>query len=149
MNPFAAVALAGNILQFVAFAKDCYVQVKQIQESPKDMTAMNAAVLEQTNMVDEFLDSVSAGTKAFGDEDLASTEERMRDAGKECQCLALELREDIKSKAVKPQSGAFRVTANVLMGKLKLSNIQQKLNDLGSLQTGLSRLLITRHIGYF
>lgn len=150
MDPFTAIALAGNILQFVAFAKDCYVQVKQLQESPEGMTKTNIDNLEHTERADVFLGSVAAGTAALGDGShgtLTSTEKYMQDAGNECQRLASELRDDLNARAVKPRSGVFRSTANVLAGTWKLSHVQQKLNSLDKLQTHLYQLLLA-HVGY-
>lgn len=150
MDPFAAISLAGNILQFVVYAKDCYVQIKRIQKSAKGMSQKDEQAVESTIQMNEVLDSVTGGIKTLesgGVGSLTSTERKIRDVGKKCEQLASELRDDIERKATKNKSSVLRSTASIISATWKAPELDQKLNELDTLQNHLFRFLLA-HIRY-
>lgn len=146
MDPFTAISLAGNILQFLVYAKDCCVEIREIQKSSRGLSHNNVRLLESTERMEELVDSVSNGTKYF-EQSGTTTERRIRDAGLKCQQLALEIRQYVEGKAVKAGGGILQATASVLSGSRKTSAIDMKLKEMENLRSHLFQLLLT-HIRY-
>lgn len=146
MDPFTAVSLAGNILQFLIYAKDCCVEITEIQRSTRGLSVKNVRLLESTERMDELVDSVSAGTKAL-EQSRTTTEQRIRDAGLKCQQIALVIRQYVEGKVVKKGGGILQATASALSGSRKTSAIDMKLKEMENLRTHLFQLLLA-HVRY-
>lgn len=146
MDPFTAVSLAGNILQFLIYAKDCCVEIRQIQKSSLGLSTKNIRLLESTERMDELVDSVSDGTKSL-EHSRTTTEQRIRDAGLKCQQLAQEIRQYVEGKAVKNGGGVLQATASALSRSRKSSAIDMKLKEMENIRSHLFQLVLT-HLRY-
>lgn len=141
MDPFTAIALAGNILQFVGYAKDVYKQAQQVRASEKGIIKKNEEILCSVSELDVILDNIATGTSSL-DRSLGVTEKRIRDVSVNCQKLAKELRDDIENKAVKNRANVLMVAKSVILGSWRSSEIERKLNSLNELQKVLFRHLL-------
>lgn len=140
MDPFAAVSLAGNILQFLAAAKYVYKQVTEIRSSVTGITKKNEDMLSLAADLETVAESISAGMQSFHGT-LSATEKRIRELGAECQELAIDLQKDIKRRAAKDRSNALRATTSVIIASWKVPEADKKLKKLNELQTTLFKLL--------
>ncbi|CAM1511757.1 Fc.00g092700.m01.CDS01 [Cosmosporella sp. VM-42] len=141
MDAFTAIALVGNILQFVVYARDVYKQVKEIRSSEKGISRKNQEIVWSASELHSILDSINAGTNSL-DNSTATTAKRIRTLGIDCQRLAEDLKNDIENKAAKDRSNVFEATKSVLLGTSRLSKVEEKLRALNRMQEILFKYLL-------
>ncbi|KAJ6781665.1 hypothetical protein PWT90_01415 [Aphanocladium album] len=144
MDPFTAVSLAGNILQFLASARSVYKQLNQIRSSVGGFTEKQEEMLSLASDLEnasERIASSSRSSQAAG-MTMTSTEKRIRELGDECQQLSRELQEHIRTKASKDRSSLLRASTSIIMGTWKLPEADKKLKRLMDLQKTLFKLLL-------
>ncbi|KAM3541022.1 hypothetical protein ARSEF1564_006062 [Beauveria bassiana] len=141
MDPFTAVSLAGNILQFLASARSVYKQVAEIRSSVTGLSQKNDAMLSSATELHDMAESITAGLQSFQGT-MTGTEKSIRDIGQRCQQLSLELQEDIKNKAAKDRSSVLRATTSVIASSWKIPAAEKKLKELNELQKSLFKQLL-------
>lgn len=146
MDPFTAVSLAGNILQFLASAKSVYKQVAEIRSSVAGISKKNEEMLSLAADLQDITERISTGILSL-QEPIDITERRIREIGAECQQLAKEVQEDIRNRAMKDKSNFLRATTSVIRGSWKVTDAEKKLKRLHDMQKTLSKYLFT-HIRY-
>lgn len=146
MEAIEAVSLAANILQFTIFAKDCYVEIREIRESAKGLTKKEAKLLNSTSRREKMLSSISVGLSSLEGE-LTPTERQIRDIAERCQLMASDLREDIESRSVKNRSNVLKMAFNVAIRRHKIPEVDEKIAKWEDLKKDLFRLL-NIHIRY-
>lgn len=146
MDPFTAVSLAGNILQFLASAKSVYKQVAEIRSSVTGISNKNEEMLSLATDLQDITDRVSTGINSF-QEPIGITEKKIREIGAECQQLAREVQEDIRNRAQKDKTNLLRATTSVIRGSWKVTDAEKKLKRLHDMQKTLFKHLFT-HLRY-
>ncbi|UPK92585.1 hypothetical protein LCI18_003520 [Fusarium solani-melongenae] len=144
MEAIEAVSLAANILQFIVFAKGCYVEIREIRASAKGLTKNDAKLLNSTSEREEMLGSISAGLSSPEGE-LTPTQQQIRNIAGRCQQMASDLREDIESRSVKDHSNVWKTAFNVATRRHKIPEVEKKIAEWEDLKKDLFRLL-TIHI---
>ncbi|KAI8664535.1 NACHT domain-containing protein [Fusarium keratoplasticum] len=140
MEAIEAVSQAANILQFTIFAKDCYVEIREIRESAKGLTKKEAKLLNSTSRREKMLSSISVGLSSLEGE-LTPTERQIRDIAERCQLMASDLREDIESRSVKNRSNVLKMAFNVAIRRHKIPEVDEKIAKWEDLKKDLFRLL--------
>ncbi|EEU38690.1 uncharacterized protein NECHADRAFT_83092 [Fusarium vanettenii 77-13-4] len=136
-----AVSLAANIIQFIVFAKECYVIIGEIRASTKGLTKKDEESLNSTSRGEEILGLISAGMSSLEGE-LTTTEQQIRDIAGRCQGMASDLREDIASGSVKDRSNLLELASTLVKRKRKRDEVDRKLAEWEELRKHLFRLLI-------
>ncbi|KAL2679256.1 hypothetical protein Neosp_010023 [[Neocosmospora] mangrovei] len=136
-----AVSLAANVIQFIVFAKECYVIIREIRSSTKGLTKKDEESLNSTSRREEMLGLISAGMGSLEGE-LTRTEQQIRDIAGRCQRMASDLREDIESGSVKDRSNLLELASNLVKRKRKRDEVDRKLAEWEELRKHLFRLLI-------
>ncbi|KAJ3460136.1 hypothetical protein MRS44_011003 [Fusarium solani] len=124
MEAIEAVSLAANILQFTIFAKDCYVEIREIRESAKGLTKKDAKLVNSTSRREKMLRSIS-----------------IRDTAEKCQRMASDLSEDIESRSAKKRSNVLKMAFNVAIRRHKIPEVEEKIAEWEDLKKDLFRLL--------
>ena len=146
MDPFTAVSLAGNILQFLASARSVYKQVAEIRSSVTGLSQKSDAMLSSATELHDMAESISVGMNSFQGA-MTGTERNIRDIGDRCQQLSLELQEEIKTRAAKDRSSVLRATTSVIASSWKMPAADKKLKELNELEKTLFKLLLI-HVRY-
>lgn len=141
MDPFAALNVAANIIQFVGYARDVCLQVREIRTSAAGTTKKDSddvwALAELHTMVDSLGDRIVALEKAPTD-----AERKIRDLGRKCQQLSQTITEDIEKKSAKANANVFSAAEVVLKMRWKTKKIDDKLAELNDIQDTLFKNLI-------
>ncbi|KAL6362600.1 hypothetical protein LRP88_03891 [Fusarium phalaenopsidis] len=122
MEAIEAVSLAANILQFTIFAKDCYVEIREIRESAKGLTKKDAKLLDSTSRRETMLRSISVGLSSLEGE-LTPTEKQICDI------------------AWRYRSNVLKMAFNVAIRRHKIPEIEEEIAEWEDLKKDLFRLL--------
>lgn len=141
MDPFAALNVAANIIQFVGYTRDVYTQIREIRMSAAGMTKKDADVIWSASELHGMVDTISSGIEPLEKAPTAA-ERKIHDLGRRCQELSKTISADIEQKRAKSQSNVFSAAKVVLRMKWKTSEIDDKLAELNDIQDVLFKNLI-------
>ncbi|KAK3319488.1 small s protein [Cercophora scortea] len=141
MDPFVATSLAGNIIQFVLWAKAIYVQVREVQKSAIGLTKRHEEITWSATELQTIVDRIAAGTEA--PDPARPNERRIHELGQQCQALAKELVNDLQTAgtASKGRPNFFRAAHGVLKGSRGVT-INGKPKTLERVESALFKHLI-------
>lgn len=132
----------GNIFQFVGYARDVYVQVREIRTSAMRLTSeeqnIACSASELQGLVDKVLNDITPVRGANS----SASDKKIRELGLECQRLSQELVDRMNSKGTRSRSNVFSAAKSVLLGTWKLSEVDKSLKELDSLQDNLFKHLL-------
>lgn len=141
MDPFTAIALVGNVLQFAVYVKDIYKRVREVQMSPSGISKADQEINTSTSRLHIMIDTITTASGQIGSSPTIF-ELQLHNLSKECRDIALELQDDIKSRSPKDRSRASSVLKSVLRSNLNRSDMTKRIKRLDQLQTTLFQHLI-------
>ncbi|KAF7549483.1 hypothetical protein G7Z17_g6349 [Cylindrodendrum hubeiense] len=144
MDPFVATSLAGNIIQFALWAKDIYVQVRELQKSASGLTKNDERVQWSTSELQDITESIISGVDSLG---LAASnsELQIRQLGEMCCNLSKELVGELQGTSVDGHQSMVKSVRRIVtrvVAKRNTSKIDEIMKDLDFLQETLFKHLI-------
>lgn len=141
MDPFTAVSLVGNSLQFIIFAKDIYKQVREVRASATGLTNQRQEILWSISQLDGIIQAIKDSFDQAS-ETASPTQWHLCKVAEKCLYLAKELEIDIQRRADANRSNILSAMKDVIKNMWKTSELDQKVRQLNGIQDVLFKLLI-------
>ena len=146
MDPFTAISLAGNILQFSIYLKDIYRQADEIRKSPAGFSEKHQEILSASSRFTDVVENITLDSSVIED-DASIPEKKIRDLGRRCVELAHDTQKDVESQAIKKPTSLIKTAKRVVLGTWNMTGLERRLQEVDELQKTLFKNLVA-HIKY-
>lgn len=144
-DTFAAITLAGNVLQFIVHVKDVYLGVEEARQL-KTGFALAERHQDGLSRLGGVIDTIVTNMAAI-DDAASPNEKRMRDLGKRCVDLSNEIRAEVTSHTSKEPASLFKTAKSVVWGEETAKDLEQRTKDLDDLLRNTLKTLLTHISG--
>jgi hypothetical protein len=157
MDPFAAIGLAGNIINFIEFGHNLISKAKDIRNSTSGSSSANNALASMTQRLQDVILSLPGG----GPTAASSQSQSLAQLGMECHEVSeelLNLLENLRAKDPTSKRSIFRAALREMAGSKKeqvhqlegrLDRCRQQLNlelvNLARYKHNILQLALQRH----
>lgn len=139
-DTFAAITLAGNILQFIVHVKDVYLGVEEARQL-KTGFVLAERHQDALSRLGGVVDTVANDMTAI-DDAASPNEKAMRDLGKRCIELSNEIQAEVDKQTTKEPASLFKTAKNAVWGEEVAKDLEQRTKDLDALlKSSLKTLL--------
>jgi hypothetical protein len=146
MDPFTAIDLAGNILQFFIYLNDIYRQADEIRKSPAGFSAKHEEILSASSRFTAVVENINHLSDVITD-DASVPERKIRDLGKRCVELARDTQKDVESQVITTPNSLIKTAKRVVLGTWNMTGLERRVHEVDELQKTLFRSLVA-HIRY-
>jgi len=147
MDPFSALGLAGNIVQFVDFSSKLISAGVEIYKSTDGISQRNMELIEVFEDLNSITEALNEGSTNKNKRGYSKDEIALMDIALKCKVLADKLLETLRSLAVKRPGKKWQTVRQALRSMWKekdIQDMQTRLNDLRS-QLTLRLVAILRY----
>jgi hypothetical protein len=134
VDPFTAVSLAGNIVQFLDFACKLFSEAHELSKSTTGQSTAHQEIQNACNYLSEFSGQLSTSHFDSNPQNLTSGEKAIVELAASCRSTSNELSAMIQKLQLKPNTNhrSYQSLLQAVRGawkKSKIEELQRKLNN--------------------
>ncbi|KAK0616630.1 small s protein [Immersiella caudata] len=145
MDPFTAISLAGNILQFITFVKTIYKTARELQKSATGLAKADEALHWSASELQTIVDNITAGVGSIPDHpgrSNNSSDLRIRELGRQCREISEELVSDLGKKGTQNKFSFLDAVKSAMRRAANQSELDEKTKRLNDVQNALFKHLV-------